>query len=62
MKQLELLLQTSIHKNQEHQTNVTYKIMQVAKSNNFLQQEMETNMATLPQLLTTIQSQNHQLQ
>jgi methyl-accepting chemotaxis protein len=56
MKQLELLL------NQEHQTNVTYKIQQVKKSNKFVHQEMETIMATVPQLSTKIQSQNHQLQ
>jgi hypothetical protein len=56
MKQLESLL------NQEHQTNVTFKIQQVEKSNKFVQQEMESIMATLPQLSTTIQSQNHRLQ
>jgi hypothetical protein len=54
MKQLVLLLQTSIQENQEHQTNVVYKIQQVEKSNEFLQQEMETIMTTLPQLSTTI--------
>jgi hypothetical protein len=56
MKQLESLL------NQEHQTNVTFKIQQVEKSNKFVQQEMESIMATLPQLSTTIQSQNNKLQ
>jgi hypothetical protein len=61
MKQIELLLQTSIHENQEHKTNVTYKIQQAEKLNKFIQQEMETIMATLPQLSTTIQSQNQQL-
>jgi signal transduction histidine kinase len=62
MKQLEFLLQISIADNQEQQSNVTYKIQQVEKSNEYVQQEMETIMATLPQLLSTIQSQNQQLQ
>jgi seryl-tRNA synthetase len=57
-----MLLQTSIEDNQEHQSNVTYKIQQVETSNKSLQQETETIMATLPQLSSTIHSQNQQLQ
>jgi hypothetical protein len=62
MKQLETLLQDSIQENQDQHTNATYKFQQIDKTNEFLQEEMETIMSTLPHLSTTIQSHNQQLQ
>jgi chromosome segregation ATPase len=62
MKQLELILQNSIEDYLEQITNVSHKIQQIEKSNNFLQEEMETIMNTLPRLSTSLQSQNNQLQ
>jgi hypothetical protein len=62
MKQLELILQNSIDDNLEQITNVSHKIQQIEKSNDFLQEEMETIMNTLPRLSTSLQSQNNQLQ
>jgi hypothetical protein len=62
MRQLETLLQDSIQDNHDQQTNVSFKFQQMEKTNEYLQEEMETIMTTLPHLSTTLQSQNQQLQ
>jgi hypothetical protein len=62
MRQLETLLQDSIQENQDQHTNVSFKFQQMENTNEYLQEEMESIMTTLPHLSTTIHSQNQQLQ